>query len=211
MATPASRMLQDQNLNIATHGGGLGGRKALMDISNSRKPLTNRAVKKDTSTNIFSAGNDTFKPKSTKAPEKRKAGGRKALADLTNSAKPSLGRKANAAAERNIPSCMAEEGFLHNHQECIAARTKPMDVDHFFKLTGLHHDFVPNRAIPVTPKKLDKHSEIEDMLDSEVHGGSPWFQSVKSPKSPPRPYMSFEDDEEFSDLKIIDSPPPKVI
>lgn len=99
-------------------GGGLGGRKALNDISNSRF----HSVKKDNSLN------------------KGKVGGRKALSDLTNSVKPPtklVSRKLNAVAEENAPSCILEEGFLHNHQKCIKAQVKAIDKDYFLQSVGL--------------------------------------------------------------------------
>ncbi|CAA2967053.1 Hypothetical predicted protein [Olea europaea subsp. europaea] len=84
--------IQDQNLNILSNGatlggktgvtkadnkGGLGGRKALNDISNLRNATVLR-TKKDLSVS------------KTKSVVGEKMGGRKALGDLTNSVKPSL-------------------------------------------------------------------------------------------------------------------------
>lgn len=120
-------------------GGGLGGRKALNDISNSRKPSAFSSVKKDNSINVISIDKDPSASKgmSSKKSERGKVGGRKALTDLTNSVKPrpkqvpSLGRKLNSVAE------VAEEGFLHNHQECIKAQMMTVDRDYFLKSVGL--------------------------------------------------------------------------
>lgn len=120
--------------------GGLGGRRrALNDISNSRNPSSFPSKKKDSSINVISIDKDpsTVKGKSSKAAEKGRVAGRKALSDLTNSVKarpkqiPSLGRKLNAVAEE------AEDGFLHNHQECIKAQTITVEKDYFLKTVGL--------------------------------------------------------------------------
>lgn len=34
-------------------------------------------------------------------------------------------------------SAIAEEGYLHNHQECIKAQTKSMDIDELLRTVGL--------------------------------------------------------------------------
>lgn len=127
------------DVSKADKRGGLGGRKALNDISNSRKPSAFSSVKKDNSINVISIDKDPSASKgmSSKKSERGKVGGRKALTDLTNSVKPrpkqvpSLGRKLNSVAEQ------AEEGFLHNHQECIKAQTMSVDKDYFLKSVGL--------------------------------------------------------------------------
>lgn len=110
-----------------TRGGALGGRKALNDISNSRNPSALPSMKKDS---FIKKDPATVKGKSSKAAEKGRVGGRKALGDLTNSAMPRPKQilKLNA---------VAEEGFLHNHQECIKAQMKTVDKDYFLKTVGL--------------------------------------------------------------------------
>lgn len=112
-------------------GGGIGGRKALNDISNLAKPSALQASKKnsanvisigkdlDASRNKFSAGR---KDNYSKALEKKC--GRRALADLTNSSKS---------------SSVAEEQFLHNHQNCVKAQRKAMDMSYFLNEVGLDH------------------------------------------------------------------------
>ncbi|KAL0299559.1 UNVERIFIED_CONTAM: putative aquaporin NIP5-1 [Sesamum radiatum] len=164
MATPAHRLIQDQNLNLLYNGatpvgkptvgktgrrGGLTGRKALNDISNSRKPSEIPSRKKENSSNIISIEKDPSDAKArlTKVVnEKGKVAGRKALTDLTNSVKPlaqqasRAGQKLNAVAEEKAPSSLVEERFLHNHQECIKARMKSVDMDYFLKSVGLNND-----------------------------------------------------------------------
>lgn len=129
-------------------GGGLGARKALNDISNSAKPSALQA-KKNYSSNVISIGKDLdatrnkftagIKDNSAKVPDK---GGRKALTDLTNSTKPSAkqaskNQKLTTAAAANVPTCIAEEQFLHDHHKCIKSQRKAMDMDYFLKEVGL--------------------------------------------------------------------------
>ncbi|KAL0403164.1 UNVERIFIED_CONTAM: hypothetical protein Sradi_1957200 [Sesamum radiatum] len=245
MATPAHHLIQDQNLNIlysgAAPGGktdvtkagkraGFDGRKALNDISNSRKPsVHHHSVKKDNSINVISIEKDPIavKTKSSKVAEKGKVGRRKALSDLTNSVKPpkqvlATGKKLNPVAEENVPSCLANEGFLHNHQECIKAQMKSADMDYFLKSVGLNND-IPmqlsaRKALQISSKKPEsnmKHLEIKEVPEnffedkvaqssnSELFGYcSP---ACRSPQSPKLPYMNWEDNN-FCDLMVIETP-----
>ncbi|KAL6526967.1 hypothetical protein OROGR_016057 [Orobanche gracilis] len=228
MATPAHRLIQDQNLNILYNGTIPGqktdvaitdkkprfaGRKALNDISNSRKPSVVQPVRKDNPISVISIEKDPadFKAKFSKA------GGRKALTDVTNSVKPSakhglnIGRKLNAVADKNVV-CMADERFMHNHQECIKAQTEAVDMGYFLKLVGLNND-IPmqpsaRRAFPLSSKKpesnTNKHSEMQEMLleDRECRCCSP---VCRSPQSPKAPYMSWADNE-FPELTVIETP-----
>nr|GMC61050.1 uncharacterized protein LOC109173125 [Ipomoea batatas]GMC63261.1 uncharacterized protein LOC109173125 [Ipomoea batatas] len=59
---------------------------------------------------------------STTSRAKKQVGGRKALGDLTNSSKPSV---------------QQQEGYLHNHQECIKEQRRVMNMDCFHKEVGL--------------------------------------------------------------------------
>ncbi|KAL2249019.1 UNVERIFIED_CONTAM: hypothetical protein Sindi_2375600 [Sesamum indicum] len=239
MAAPAHRLIQDQNLNFPYNGtaprgktdltkagkrGGLDGRKALNDISNSRKPSVHHSVRKDNSINVISIEKDPIgvKAKSSKVAEKGKVGGRKALSNLTNSVKPpkqvlATGRKLNSMAEENVPSCLVNEGFLHNHQECIKAQMKSVDMDYFLKSVGLNNDIpmqLSARKAP-QPECNMKHLEMKEMPDnifedkvvpsskSELFGYcSP---ACRSPQSPKLPYMNWEDNN-FSDLTVVETP-----
>lgn len=145
-------------LKAEKKGGGLGGRKPLGDLSNSGKPaLLNEAPKKQTSKHLTFIGqdsgasklrNDTNKKKSiSRASERAQTCSRKALSDISNSGKArfheepkkNLNLKLSAVAEEplDLPRAIAEEQFLHNHQECIKAQTKAMDMDEFLKTIGL--------------------------------------------------------------------------
>ncbi|XP_059304749.1 uncharacterized protein LOC132056526 [Lycium ferocissimum] len=226
--------LQDQNISIhfdgaslfgkndtskaLKKGGGLGGRKALNDISNSAKPSSLQASKKNYSTGVISIGKDL------NATKNFAKGGRKALGDLTNSSKPStqqgskkgLDKKLSAAAAANTPTCIAEEQFLHDHQKCIKAQRKVMDMDFFLKEVGLDNDIpvqlVASPHAPKLPMKsmssmyeletpVKKHFEVEEMPEllmydqCEKRGTcgdcSPSLGSPISPKL--SSYMSWKD------------------
>lgn len=140
---------------VQKQGGGLGGRKALNDISNSGRPSTLQPSKKHNSRNAISLGEDIdpSKLKSfggrtnvSKALEKvQVSGGRKALSDLTNSPKPHMhqaskenhDKKLSAVLEEQILPHFAEEQCLHNHPECIKAQRKAMDMHYFLETIGL--------------------------------------------------------------------------
>ncbi|CAI9774145.1 unnamed protein product [Fraxinus pennsylvanica] len=236
MAThPASHLIQDQNLSILSNGatlggktgvtkadkkGGLGGRKALNDISNSRNANVLR-TKKDLSVS------------KTKSVVGGKMGGRKALGDLTNSVKPSLqavpkkGQKLNPVAEENVPVCIEEEGFLHNHHECIKVQRNAVDVDYFMKsVIGLDNDVPmwpssPTAFVSSSKPSLErplKHLEMEEIPEllfgdqvsslrkTNIPGySSPSWGSPKSPKSPKLPFTNWMD---FSDTVLKESPKP---
>ncbi|KAG8381276.1 hypothetical protein BUALT_Bualt06G0105700 [Buddleja alternifolia] len=232
MATSAHRLIQDQNLNLlynagttpggktdmakADKKGGLGGRKALNDISNSRKPSVLQPTKKDKSTNVIAIEKDPFaaKAKFSKAPEKGKNGGRKALSDLTNSVKPSTqqvpttGRKLKTVAEEKVPSSMMDERFLHNHQECIKAQMKGVDVDYFLKSVGLNNDISAKpSAMRALQSSSKKHFEMEEIPEQLFEDQLPlsYSPACRSPKSPRPPYVNW-DDENFCDLMVVETP-----
>ncbi|CAA3000526.1 Hypothetical predicted protein [Olea europaea subsp. europaea] len=226
MATPASHLIQNQNLNIPSNGatlvkadkkGGAGARKALNDISNSRNS-TMLQTKKDLSIS------------KTKSVVGGKAGARKALSDLTNSVKPSLqvvpkkGQKLNPVVEENVPVCIEEEGFLHNHHECIKIQRKAVDVDYFLKsVVGLDNDITmwpssPRASVSLSKPKLEspvKNLEMEeipqmlfeDQVSSCRKTSIPGHSSLSwgSPKSPKLPFTDWMNDS-FSDFVLIESP-----
>ncbi|CAK9176891.1 unnamed protein product [Ilex paraguariensis] len=224
--------------------GGLGVRKALNDISNSGNPSGLQASKKHSSANVISIGEElgAFKTKVSvegktnvlKAPEKVQVGGRKALSDLTNSGKPSVHqlskkshiKKLNAVVEENyLPSAVAEERFLHDHQKCIKARRNTVDMDTFLKIVGLDNDISVHlaspQALPVSrdskresPLKHLKMEEISELLiedrfpqcrntdlPNENNNSPPPCQTSKSP----RPQIEWED-YNFSDFMLMGTP-----
>ncbi|KAL2556100.1 protein PATRONUS 1-like [Forsythia ovata] len=201
MATPAGQLIHILHNGAivggktgATKKGGLGGRKALNDISNSRNP-TVLQTKKDNSVNVVSTGKDVSasqtesvvweKVNFSGAPDKGKVSGRKALGYLTNSVKPSSqqvpnkGQKLNPIAEENVPFAIKEERFLHNHQERIRGH--------------IHIWPSPSRGLGSSSSKPNspaKHLEMEEMpellFEDQVSPGysSPSWGSPKSPKLP---------------------------
>ncbi|KAL2556097.1 protein PATRONUS 2-like [Forsythia ovata] len=228
MATPASHLIQDQNLNILSNGatlrrktgttkadnkGGLGGRKALNDVSNSRNGALLRS-KKDNSINVVSTGKYLSASK-TKSDVGGKAGGRKALTDLTNSVKPSSHavpkkEKLNPVAEENVPVSIEEEGFLHNHQECIKAQRKAMDLLHFLNSDIPMRPSSPRALVPLSKLKKSpvKHLELEeiaDLLFEDPVSSCDSSPSWGSPKSPKLPFTNWMDDS-FSDFVLRDTP-----
>ncbi|KAK4363043.1 hypothetical protein RND71_018284 [Anisodus tanguticus] len=194
-------------------GGGFGGRKALNDISNSAKPSSLQASKKH-STSVISIGKDL------NATKNFAKGGRKALTDLTNSSKPSakqgskkgLDKKLSAA---NIPTSIAEEQFLHDHQKCIKAQRKAMNMDYFLKEVGLDNN-IPGQLVASPHKSMSsmyqletpvkkKHFEVEEMPEMLMYDQVPQCEkrgtcgdssspSLRSPISPKlSSYMSWND------------------
>ncbi|KAL3837682.1 hypothetical protein ACJIZ3_022273 [Penstemon smallii] len=209
MATPAHRLIQDQNLNILYNDvakpskkGGLGGRKALNDISNSRKPSVLQSTKKDNSTGVISIEKDPFAfVGKGKVPDKGKTGGRrKALGDLTNSVKPS----SQQVVSKKKLDPIVEERFLHNHQECIKAHTKAVDMDYFLKSVGLNNEnpvrVSSTKAFQSSSKKPATRLEMEEMPTELAGYCSP---ASRSPKSP---HMNWDDDRVFADLIAIETP-----
>jgi len=74
--------------------------------------------------------------------------GRKPFADLTNWNKPCLKEQSSRKTCTEVPSVnegqvhscsLAEEGFLHNHDECIKAqgRSMTMSMDYLLETVGL--------------------------------------------------------------------------
>ncbi|KAL3650513.1 hypothetical protein CASFOL_006916 [Castilleja foliolosa] len=211
MATSTHRLIQDQNLNILYNGAKtnavkaekktrVAGRKALNDISNSRKLQTN----------VISIEKDPVaiaKAKLPKTTEKGKVGGRKALTDVTNSVKQPAAKQSLSSSKGMKLGPVADEGFLHNHQECVKAQAKGVDVGYFLKSVGLSNDIHMQVSASRALEKLEsnKHWEMEEMLfeDQEVHQClSP---VCRSPQSLRAPYMSWDDDI-FSELTVIGSP-----
>ncbi|KAA8539949.1 hypothetical protein F0562_026641 [Nyssa sinensis] len=257
MAAQAGGLFHDQNLNVHYNGvptggktnvskaqkkGGLGGRRALNDISNSGKPSSLQASKKHNSRNVISVGEDIGACKSifaiggkinvSKTPEKVQAGGRKALSDLTNSGKPhvhqaapkkSLNKKLSAVAEeQTLPNAIAEEQFLHNHQECIKAQRKAMDMDYFLKTIGLDKDITMQLASPwvsplsrkMKPESPSRCLEMEEMSELLIEDHYPRCRKTElpgeqdtpcgSPKSP-KPSMPWKD-YNFSNFMLMETP-----
>ncbi|KAK9293052.1 hypothetical protein L1049_021036 [Liquidambar formosana] len=211
------------NVSKAQKKGGLGGRKPLSELSNSANPSANLASKKNTSMNFTYNNEEIGASKSTysvggkktisKAPEKAQTACRKPLGDISNSGKPCLHQASkknhnnnlNAVVEDQLyPSAIAEEQFLHNHQECIKAHRKAVDIDYFLKTIGLDNDSSMLSSLPVIPmlrklkpKSPSRYLELDDeMAELPVEDQSPPCRKTellgeykssppcKTPKSP---------------------------
>ncbi|PSS04385.1 Protein transport protein like [Actinidia chinensis var. chinensis] len=212
MTTQAGSLIRDQNLNVhsdvaplglksngskAQKHGAVGGRRALNDISNSGRPLALQTSKNHNSKNVIPVGEEIGPSKLilggktkniSKAPEKVH---RKALSDLANSGKPHLhqaskknhGKKLGAVVEEQIlPHAVAEEQFLHNHESCIKAQAKAVDMDYFLKTIGLDNGNSMQLASPWVsplPKKLkserpSRYSEMEAVSELLYEDRSRW-------------------------------------
>lgn len=238
------------NVQRAERKGGLRARKPLSDLSNSEKPVLNQAPKKQTSKNVTfiddhsgasKMRNDTNKKTSiSKASAKLQTGSRKALSDISNSGKAhlhaeapnkNLNLKLGVVAEEPLHhvSAIAEERFLHNHQECIKAQTKSMDLDEFLKTVGLDNGLSKYLATPCAPSVSRKymiqpensvkkyHLELEEMAEQLIEdGGSSWKHELLSskPASPPPPcmtpkspsYSTLWKDCDFINFKLMQTP-----
>ncbi|GMY18099.1 protein PATRONUS 1-like isoform X2 [Fagus crenata] len=228
------------NVLNAERKGRLGGRKPLGDLSNSGKPALNHAPQKQTSKNLTfidevsgasQLRNDTIKKKSTisKASGKVKTGSRKALSDISNSSKShsheaskkNLNQKLSVVAEEALHT-IAEERFLHNHQECIKAQTKAIDIDEFLKTVGLDNDLSKCSASPCAPPALSKlkpespmkYLEMEEMAEQLIEDDwSSWKHELScKPASPPcktprsQNHFTLWRDCDLINLKLMETP-----
>nr|XP_043618203.1 protein PATRONUS 2-like [Erigeron canadensis] len=241
MALHSSRMTQDQNFSIQFDGGmktigstvhkkkgGFGTRKVLNDISNSGKPSALQASRKHNVNNVIPIGEDFGVAKKAQASVggKGKVSGRKALGDLTNGVKPfaqqqqqqkSVKKKIQGkqlitvAEDEDFSFSIAEEGFLHNHDECIKSRNKALDLDEFLKAVGLDsRDTCVQPPLTYNPKDENLYDlfEIEEITEPiteyRPRGGlsSPNFGS---PNSPRMSYMNMDYDD-FSSFILAETP-----
>lgn len=130
-----------------------GGKKALDGSLKPAKPSVSQAsTQLKSNKNLTVIMNDeavNAKAKAAnKASEKSHTGSRKALSDISNSGKPHVPeirnkntlKMSSLTEEPFLPSAIAEEQFLHNHQECIKSQFEGvMDVRQFFKTVGLEN------------------------------------------------------------------------
>ncbi|KAK3037216.1 hypothetical protein RJ639_030109 [Escallonia herrerae] len=212
---------------------GLAGRKALNDISNSGKPSALQATKKPSVMKVipipedlgvaFSAGG---KKSVTKAPEKSKLVGRKPLSDLTNSRTTSVHQVPKksqttklsvVAEEKDFPTTIAQiaqEGFLHNHQECIKAQRKVLDLDYFLKTVGLNDGEFSLLYPENSSKLLEKEAIPELMVEDDIYqyGKAEARSEQNSPicgsPNSPMPFMHWKDSDfpEFMLMEEIELP-----
>lgn len=130
---------------------GIAGRKALGDLTNSGKPSPIKASKRHDSKIFTSVGEeiDAFRSKDTirgkksisKAQEKvQTSGRRKPLSDVSNTKNQKNVKLTSVMKEYFLPNSIAEEQFLHNHEECIKGQNmNMMSKDYFLETIGLHN------------------------------------------------------------------------
>ncbi|KAG6743103.1 hypothetical protein NC652_038449 [Populus alba x Populus x berolinensis] len=189
-------------------------RKPLGDLSNSMKTDAPRIPR------------DASKTKSiSKASGKVQAAGRKPLSDISNSRKPETKKKSFNAKlsvlteEPDRTSAIAEEKFLHNHEECIQAQTRAMDIDEFLQSIGLNDDFSKKLGISCSPpptitmKSPPRPLQLEAMTE-QLHEDRSWEYKLDS-SSPfrtpisPKQYMDWwkdHDDNNCINFKLIETP-----
>ncbi|KAL3650455.1 hypothetical protein CASFOL_006858 [Castilleja foliolosa] len=83
---------------------------------------------------------------------------------------------------------VAEEDFLHNHQECVKAQAKGVEVGYFLKSVGPSNGIVwVIRLSSEKSSRVTKHQEMIEMLfeDQEVlQCRLPVCRSPQSPRAP---------------------------
>ncbi|CAL1371169.1 unnamed protein product [Linum trigynum] len=220
-------------------GGGLGGRTPLGDLSNALKnssSLNNTSKQqqqtrsgivglngKKKSAGLAGGANAASVKTSVKA-----SGNRKVLSDISNSSNVPKGsdisqKKAVKNSKRLSvvqeedpmhPCAIAEEGFLHNHDECIKAQNRQMDLYEFLKILGLDKDCSEqlenqrsNQVEPDSPKRHYELMEEEENWDFEF----PTTRNLHSPpcSSPPSPKSDsswLDNDHGFVNFQLIASP-----
>lgn len=198
MATQTGGFIRDQNRNLhfdvtspsglkankPLKNGGLSGRKALGDISNSRRASTLKLTNKLSSKNAISVAED-FGPPITKSSfggktkVSTKNAGRKALGDLTNSVKPRATQEAKKTQDKKLSAIVEmpfplDEHSLHDHGKCIKAQEKAMalELEYFTKEYGLGNSMQSSPPrIPPSPAKMKpekssiRFSEMEEVLE----------------------------------------------
>ncbi|TXG70964.1 hypothetical protein EZV62_005899 [Acer yangbiense] len=229
MESQVGNLIQDQNVHFkgASAGGknivakaprkeALSRRKPLGDLSNSIQPTPNWSIKKQNSSMFSFTEKETGASKLTFDGNKRKTSGWKALSDTSNSRKQqpneapkkNLSTKVSVVAEEDLDA-ICEEGFLHNHKECIKAQKRAMDIDEFLKTIGLK-----NNDFPMQQSASSSQVAMDDLLSEDEF---PWKHEEfsdydspppcrSSPKSPNHFMMWEEDTVDDFDIMSFESP-----
>ncbi|XP_022761558.1 uncharacterized protein LOC111307712 [Durio zibethinus] len=226
------------NISKAPRKGGISGRKPLGDLSNSVIPTPNQTSKKDNAkfsftekeTGASKLTHDSSKKKSvSKGSEKVQGGGRKALSDISNSGKPCLQETSKKnqteklsilAEDPNQPKDIAQEGYLHNHEECIKAQKRAISTNEFLRILGLD-DFskqsasakeppMSNKMMPMSPPRNFEAGQMTELLIEDLSPPKHKL-SRKLDSAPPSPepldhYMHWNDPEYILSFKLIESP-----
>ncbi|KAK2653956.1 hypothetical protein Ddye_013812 [Dipteronia dyeriana] len=123
---------------------------------------------------------------------------------LNEAPKKNLSTKVSVVAEEDLDA-VYEEGFLHNHEECIKAHTKAIDIDEFPKKFGLK-----NNDFPMEQSASSSQVAMDDLLSEDEF---PWKREEfidhdsppPSPKSPNH-FMMWEDTVDDIDIMSFESP-----
>ncbi|KAM0990559.1 hypothetical protein ACFX2C_009060 [Malus domestica] len=216
MASTLGALFQDQNLSVHSKGaslvgkgdalkttkkGGLGGRKPLGDLSNSGKPAALTQASKKQSSKVIICGDASNNKGLSKASDKVQTSTRNALRDISNTRDAPVKNNTKQRVMPKQPVCpdnIAEEGFLHNHQECMKAQD--MDEIHQFRqflmALGVHSDSsekLTSSCASSQPSKSEPQSPSKYMgLEEIPEDRNPWqSDNLESPppcKSPKSPY-----------------------
>ncbi|OMO71801.1 hypothetical protein COLO4_28030 [Corchorus olitorius] len=226
------------NISKAPRKGGVSGRKPLGDLSNSMNSTPNQASRNGNyklfsftgkETGVSKLTHDSSKKKSvSKVSEKSQAGVRKALSDISNSGKPRLQEtiKKNQTIKLDIlvesppePKDIAEEGFLHNHNECIKAQRRSLrtseflhilELDDFSKQSASKDPAMSNKMKPMSPPRSFEPREMPELLIEHL---SPLKTKLSSTldSAPPSPeplhhQFHWDDPKYIPSFKLIESP-----
>ncbi|KAJ9675539.1 hypothetical protein PVL29_024461 [Vitis rotundifolia] len=208
MATQTGVLIRDQNMKF--HFDGIGERKALGDLTNSGKPSPIKASKRHCSMIFTSVGEevDAFRSKQirsrnsiSRAQEKAQTSERKRnpfpmfqiikmVKPLTwghgsNSGLPKIWVVTTSVMEEHfLPNSIAEEQFLHNHEECIKAQNMNMSKDYFLETIGLHNDFsmqLPSCHVPPPASSRKPKLELEEIAKLMIEDQSPLCLKIELP------------------------------
>ncbi|GAY51893.1 hypothetical protein CUMW_137790, partial [Citrus unshiu] len=122
--------------------------------------------------------------------------------------------KTNIATEEDV-SDIAGEGFLHNHQECIKAQTKAVDIDEILRTVGLDNGFLkqaePLQLSELMPVSPPRYLELQELPEEQLEDPSPWkydrFSDLDSPppcRSLKSPNLLWKDHD--ADFMLTESP-----
>ncbi|GMJ08788.1 hypothetical protein HRI_004548000 [Hibiscus trionum] len=194
-------LIQDQNLNVQFNGkanvtkaqrkAGIGGRKPLGDLSNSVKPTPNQTSKKE-SVKII--------PFILKEIQKAKLG--------------------ILEEDRSQLEDIAEEGCLHNHQDCIKAQKIAISTNEFLRILGLddfskHSTFakeysLSNKMEATSPPRYAESNKMTAMMIEELsppkHMLSRKLDSFEASPEPLDHHMQWDGPKYTPSFKLIESP-----
>ncbi|OMO68024.1 hypothetical protein CCACVL1_20125 [Corchorus capsularis] len=137
-------------------------------------------------------------------------GGRKALSDI--SGKPRLQEPGKKKKDQSIKlgilaeaaEDIAEEGFLHNHSECIKAQRRSLSTSEFLHILELD-DFdsaMSNKMKPMSPPRSSEPGEMPELLTEYLSPLKIKLSSSTLDSPPPSPLFHWDD----PSFKLMESP-----